>query len=121
MASHPAVSGDDAPQWTWLTEDLALCWVHGGHHYKKLTPWVGAHRAAVDNFLAEFWDFYGQVLAYREQPSEAERVRLAAASEILFTTTTDYWALNDRIAKTRAKKRRCWWRTRIPRSLCTTT
>jgi hypothetical protein len=47
--------GDDAPQWTWLTEDLALCWVYGGHYYKKLTPWVAAHRAAVDNFLAEFW------------------------------------------------------------------
>jgi len=96
--------GDDAPQWSWLTEDLAGCWVHEGRHYKKLTPWVAAHRTALDAFLEQFWDFYGELLAYRDQPSAAERVRLAAAFDSLFATTTDYWALNDRIAKTRAKK-----------------
>lgn len=96
--------GDDAPQWTWLTEDLAGCWVHEGRHYKKLTPWVAAHRTALDDFLEQFWDFYGELLAYRDQPTAAERVRLAAAFDILFATETDYWALNDRIAKTRAKK-----------------
>jgi hypothetical protein len=96
--------GDDAPQWTWLTEDLALCWVHEGRHYKKLTPWVEAHRVAVETFLDQFWDFYDELLAYRDQPTPSERVRLAAAFDTLFATKTDYWALNDRIAKTRAKK-----------------
>jgi hypothetical protein len=96
--------GDDAPQWTWLTEDLAGCWVHEGRHYKKLTPWVAAHRTALDAFQERFWEFYDELLAYRDQPSAAERVRLAAAFDSLFATTTDYWALNDRIAKTRAKK-----------------
>jgi len=96
--------GDDAPQWSWLTEDLALCWVHEGRHYKKLTPWVASHREAVDEFSEQFWDFYDALLAYREQPSESERVRLDAAFDSLFATTTDYWALSDRIAKTRAKK-----------------
>jgi hypothetical protein len=96
--------GDDAPQWSWLTEDLALCWVHEGRHYKKLTPWVDTHRAALDAFLEQFWDFYAELLVYRDQPSPTERVRLAAAFDRLFATETDYWALNDRIAKTRAKK-----------------
>ena len=27
---------DDAPQFQCLTDDLALCWVHDGRHYKKL-------------------------------------------------------------------------------------
>ncbi len=31
---------DDAPQFKGLTEDLALCWVHEGRHYKKLMPCV---------------------------------------------------------------------------------
>ncbi|MDQ2998401.1 MAG: transposase, partial [Chloroflexota bacterium] len=96
--------GDDAPQWTWLTADLALCWVHEGRHYKKLTPWVVAHRVALDAFQEQFWEFYADLLAYREQPSATERVRLAAAFDTLFATSTAYWALNDRIAKTRAKK-----------------
>jgi hypothetical protein len=96
--------GDDAPQWTWLTEELAGCWVHEGRHYKKLTPWVDAHRVVLADFVEQFWDFYAELLVYREQPSEAERVRLAAAFDSLFATKTDYWALNDRITKTRAKK-----------------
>jgi len=95
---------DDAPQFTWLTEELALCWIHEGRHYKKLTPWVEAHRVALDEFLTDFWDFYDELLAYRERPTAEKRVRLVAAFDTLFATRTDYWALNDRIAKTRAKK-----------------
>ena len=95
---------DAAPQFTWVTEDLALCWVHEGRHYKKLTPWVAAHRVALEAFLTQFWAFYDELLAYRARPTPAERVRLAAAFDTLFATSTDYWALNDRIAKTRAKK-----------------
>ena len=72
--------------------------------YKKLTPWVDAHRKVLDAFLEEFWDFYDDLLAYRQQPTAVERARLLATFDRLFTTTTDYWALNDRIAKTRAKK-----------------
>jgi len=95
---------DDAPQFTWVTADLALCWIHEGRHYKKLTPWVDVHRAALDDFLTDFWDFYDDLLAYRERPTASERVRLTAAFDTLCATETDYWALNDRIAKTRAKK-----------------
>jgi hypothetical protein len=29
---------DDAPQFHWVTDELALCWVHEGRHYTKLTP-----------------------------------------------------------------------------------
>ncbi|WP_287284859.1 hypothetical protein [Okeania sp. SIO2G4] len=32
---------DDAPTFKLLTDNLALCWVHEGRHYKKLTPLVG--------------------------------------------------------------------------------
>lgn len=95
---------DDAPQFTWVTADLALCWVHEGRHYKKLTPWVAAHRKALDDFLTDFWDFYDDLLTYRDHPTPVERARLAAAFDKLCATSTDYWALNDRIAKTRAKK-----------------
>jgi hypothetical protein len=95
---------DDAPQVTWVTEDLALCWIHEGRHYKKLTPWVEAHRTVLDDFLTDFWDFYDELLAYRDRPTAEERVRLAEAFDTLFASSTEYWALNDRIAKTRAKK-----------------
>jgi hypothetical protein len=32
---------DDAPQFKWLTEDIGLCWVHEGRHYKKLATHRG--------------------------------------------------------------------------------
>lgn len=95
---------DDAPQWAWLTAAIGGCWVHEGRHYKKLTPALAAHRQALDAFLDKFWSFYDDLLVYREQPTLDEQVRLAAAFDTLFATTTDYWALNDRIAKTRARK-----------------
>jgi hypothetical protein len=34
---------DDAPQFKLLTDSIALCWVHEGRHYKKLTPYVACH------------------------------------------------------------------------------
>ena len=96
--------GDDAPQFTLITDELALCWVHEGRHYKKLTPTVAVHRQLLDTFLGDFWAFYDELLAYREQPSAEERVRLEARFETLFRTKTGYWALDERIGKTWAKK-----------------
>jgi hypothetical protein len=95
---------DGALQFTWVSEELALCWVHEGRHYKKLLPVVPSHRAALDTFLDDFWDYYDQLLAYREQPHATERQRLADAFDRLFSTKTGYWALDERIALTKAKK-----------------
>ena len=86
-----------------LAAELALCWIHEGRHYKKLTPWVAAHRDTLDTFVEDFWDFYDALLVYRHQPTADERTRLSAAFDTLFATTTDYWALNERIAKTRGR------------------
>ena len=95
---------DDAPQYTQLTEELAGCWVHDGRHYKKLMPVVAAHRQAVNDFLDRYWDFYAELLVYKQQPTAAEADRLADTFNQLFSKVTGYDALDERIAKTRAKK-----------------
>src|SRR5882672_3905081 len=95
---------DDAPQFTLVTEELALCWVHEGRHYKKLVPYVSRHRALVEDFVQRFWTYYDQLLTYREQPAPEEAMRLAGAFDALFSTVTGYHALDERIARTRAKK-----------------
>jgi hypothetical protein len=95
---------DDAPQFRWVTEQLALCWVHEGRHYKKLSPFVPYHRTLLDEFLDQFWTFYHDLLAYREQPSLEVRIQLDTRFDELFGTVTGYTALDDRIAKTRVKK-----------------
>jgi hypothetical protein len=95
---------DGALQFTWVTADLALCWVHEGRHYKKLIPTVALHRQMLSDFLADFWDYYDDLLAYRDHPTVEERHRLLDAFETLFSQKTGYWALDERIALTRAKK-----------------
>jgi hypothetical protein len=95
---------DDAPQFTLVTEELALCWVHEGRHYKKLTPHFPHHRALGEAFVQRFWVYYDQLLAYRERPTPAEGARLDGDFETLFSTVTGYDALDERIAKTRTKK-----------------
>jgi hypothetical protein len=94
---------DDAPQFTLVTAELALCWVHEGRHYKKLVPYVPSHRMLVEDFVQRFWAYYDQLLAYREQPTPEEAARLNGGFEVLFATVTGYQALDERIAKTRAK------------------
>jgi hypothetical protein len=95
---------DDAPQFTLVTEELARCWVHEGRHDKKLLPSIASHQALREAFVQRFWLYYAQLLAYRKQPTPEEATRLAGEFETLFATVTGYQALDERIAKTRAKQ-----------------
>jgi hypothetical protein len=95
---------DDAPQFRAITPELALCWIHEGRHYKQLTPFLPQPRAALADILDQFWTYYRELLAYRDQPTPAERARLDARFDALFGTVTGYQALDRRLALTRDKK-----------------
>jgi len=97
---------DDAPQFNWLTAELALSWIHEGRHYKKLTPCVPQHQKLLAAFSTQFWTFYDDLLAYRAAPRPTAKERLTAEFDRLFTTVTGYQQLDERIAKTRLKKAR---------------
>jgi phage terminase small subunit len=95
---------DDAAQFKWLTEYLALCWIHEGRHYARLTPVVPQHAALLKAFGEQFWDYYAALQRYREHPTAAEATRLRAQFDELFSRRTGYEALDERIAKTATKK-----------------
>ena len=95
---------DDAGQFKLLTDHLALCWIHQGRHYQRLSPVVPRHARALDRFLDCYWDFYAVLQDYRAGPSEAWATKLRQAFDELFATRTGYDALDDRIAKTESKK-----------------
>jgi regulator of replication initiation timing len=95
---------DDARQFKWLTDELALCWVHEGRHYKKLSPYVSYHRQLLEEFRQRFWRYYELLRAYQTHPTPTEHERLSQQFDELFSTVTDYDALNERIAKTKSKK-----------------
>jgi len=95
---------DDAPQFKKLTAQLALCWIHEGRHYNRLDPIVSCNVDALKNFKTRFWDFYGDLLKYKNDPNPEKAAKLSIAFDELFATQTIYDALNDRIEKTRNKK-----------------
>jgi len=95
---------DDADQFKRLTGELALCWIHDARHYKKLNPVVPQHRQLLDDLMGRYWDLYDALLTYRQAPTPAEAVRLSQQFDKLFATQTGYADLDDRIAKTQAKK-----------------
>lgn len=95
---------DDAPQYKQLTERLALCWVHDGRHYKKLSPVVPHNVRILEEFIDKYWQYYRKLLAYKEAPSATPAASLSAEFDKLFSTETGYELLDDRISKTKAKK-----------------
>ena len=95
---------DDAAEFNWLTRARMLCWVHDGRHYKKLEPIVALHRGQLEDFRKSYWAYYDQLLAYREKPTAQNRTQLETQFDELFATHTGYYDLDQRIAKTRAKK-----------------
>jgi hypothetical protein len=95
---------DDAPQFKLVTHELFLCWIHEGRHYKKLVPHVAYHRQLLGDFRKRYWDLYDQLLVYRGHPTTEDHRRLADRFDKLFSTVTGYDALDERIAKTKAKK-----------------
>ena len=105
--THPVVKillCDDAPQFKIITEELALCWVHDGRLYKKLSPVIPHHVKEQKQFLAVYWEYYRKLLAYTIAPSQEAAAELSMEFDRLFSTKTGYQALDERIAKTKQKK-----------------
>jgi len=100
----PLLVADGAPQFRTVTDELALCWVHEGRHYKKLIPLVDWHRRQLAEFRERFSCYYRKLRSYREQPTPDQAVHLEAEFDELFSTVTGYDALDERIANTRTKK-----------------
>jgi len=103
--SIPLLLTDDAPQFKQITEMLALCWIHDGRHYKKLDPVIPAHKKRLAIFLRRYWKYYHKLLAYKKSPTSMSAKILRREFKILFSTKTGYDALDNRIKKTKLKKK----------------
>lgn len=96
---------DDAGQFKWVTNELSLCWIHEGRHYKKLSPTIPYHQRLQTRFLRAFWKFYKHLNGYRDAPSPEKAAWLERYFDRLFATRTGYEALDKLIARTQSKKR----------------
>lgn len=95
---------DDAPQFKLLTNELALCWVHDGRHYKKLRPVVPDNVKILKIFQKKYWKYYKELLKFRKKPTKEKADRLTIKFDKLFSTETGYADLDKRIGKSKQKK-----------------
>ena len=95
---------DDAPQFKLITKHLALCWIHDGRHYKKLSPFVPTHQDELTEFRERYWLYYTELLKFKRNPTAQEKIRLSIEFDEIFSSTTGYDDLDERISKTLAKK-----------------
>jgi len=95
---------DDAPQFKLITEEIGLCWVHEGRHYKKLNPMFIAHEKTLENFQTQFWDYYQKLKDYKENPTQELKESLSNEFDTIFSQKTGYETLDNQIKKTKAKK-----------------
>ena len=95
---------DDAPQFKKLTLDKALCWIHEGRHYNRLDPVVPLNVKILNEYKTDFWDYYGDLLKYKENPTPEKAENLSVEFNRIFSKKTGYDDLDDRIEKTRSKK-----------------
>ncbi|MCL1474595.1 IS66 family transposase, partial [Argonema antarcticum] len=95
---------DNAGQFSQLTTHRALCWIHEGRLYEKLTPYLKSHRRMGEKFLTDFWEFYQKLKLYQRQPTREFKSILNHEFDRLFSQRPTYQALADRIALTKQKK-----------------
>lgn len=94
---------DDAPQFKLITAERALCWVHEGRHYKKLSPVVACHQVIFGQFIEDFWDSYRELLAEKNAPSAEAARQLKPKYWLLFTTPSGDKLLDERQQLTATK------------------
>jgi prefoldin subunit 5 len=99
-----ALLSDGAPQFKKLTEEQALCWIHDARNYKKLEPIVPLHKKELEDFLNCYWNYYRELLRFRENSTQENAEKLSAEFDKLVSAKTNYQALNERIEKTRENK-----------------
>ncbi len=108
MTNIPVVTtllSDDAPQFSKLTLQHAHCWIHDGRNYKKLRPIVPYYKDKLKAFLDRYWDYYAKLCDFKISPDAEVANLLEAEFDQLFSTITGYQQLDERIRKTKEKKK----------------
>jgi hypothetical protein len=108
MINIPVVTtllSDEAPQFKQLTSQHANCWIHDGRNYKKLRPVTLYYKRKLEVFLDRYWDYYRKLCEFRIKPDAEVAEQLDAEFDQLFSTVTGYEQLNERIRKTKEKKK----------------
>ena len=98
------IHADDAGQFAVFIN--SLCWIHEERHYRKFQVFNSQTEEVIANVRGQIWELYKGLKAYKEAPSESEKLRLEEEFDRLFQQTTSSALLNERLALTYEKKER---------------
>ena len=88
------VISDDAGQFNLILVLHALCWIHAERTINKLVGFNDEQREALEQLRTRIWDFYDELKAYKETPSDNKKVALESLFDDIFTTKTCFATLN---------------------------
>lgn len=96
---------DDAKEYALLAPMRMLCWIHDARYYNKLTPVVDCHRNELEKFQECYWNFYGLLKQYKQNPSEEFKQVIEDKFDEIFIPNTSYFDLNKEIERTLSNKK----------------
>jgi len=96
------IVSDDAGQFGVLTH--AQCWVHGDRRLARLNAFNDQYQQEQDGVRERLWDYYRALKAYQAAPKRAQKARLSARFDQLFTPTTHFATINEVLEGIRKEK-----------------
>lgn len=96
------ILSDDAGQFEVARH--ALCWVHAERLVHKLDTFCDPHRKAQNHIRSLIWRFYGDLKAYKRQPSRRRKAQMRARFDRIFKRRTGFAMLDRLLARLHANK-----------------
>lgn len=96
------IVSDDAGQFN--VGRHALCWVHAERLVHKLDTFTDHNRAAQQRIRSLIWWFYGDLKAYRRDPTPQRKAALRARFDRIFRRRTGFATLDRLLARLLANK-----------------
>ena len=95
---------DGARQYLDISNRHAKCWIHEIRHYKKLMPFLDHHRSLLDVVMDQIWGLFDLLNIYKTRPDKSLRVVIEWKFNWLFSRSTGYADLDERLASTDANR-----------------
>jgi hypothetical protein len=92
ISKHLVIVSDDAGQFNVLLH--ALCWIHANRAIDKIIAFTDQAKKDLDTIKDQVWQLYDGLKKYKENPKPADKKRLNAIFDEIFTQTTASAALN---------------------------
>ena len=92
LSKELVIVSDDAGQFNVLLH--SLCWIHANRAIDKIVPFTDQAKKDLESVKDQIWQLYEGLKAYKQNPRAADKKRLNAMFDQIFTQKTDSTSLN---------------------------